>query len=89
MSLKNSNLHAKIAANRQIALFNYFCLSELFATLYSSKKFGQTKLIKKSNLPILEKRCMQDLIFQSDFVSQGCMKKTACKICQNGDDCSF
>ena len=36
MSPKNSNLHAKIAQNWQIALFNYFCLSELFATLYSS-----------------------------------------------------
>ena len=34
MSPKNSNLHAKTAQNWQIALFNYFCLSELFATLY-------------------------------------------------------
>ena len=50
-------LHAKICQNGTIALFNYFCLSELFATLYiirtsnieSCKKFGQTELIKKSN----------------------------------------
>ena len=31
---KNSNLHAKIAQNEQVALFNYFCLSELFENLY-------------------------------------------------------
>ena len=35
---KNSNLNAKIAQNWQVALFNYFCLSELFATLYMNNK---------------------------------------------------
>ena len=33
MSPKKSNLHAKIDQNWQIALFTYFCLSELFATV--------------------------------------------------------
>ena len=41
MSLKKSNLHAKTAHNWQIALFNYFCLSELFATLYNSALYNQ------------------------------------------------
>ena len=35
MSAENSNMHAKIAQNWQIALLNYFCLSELFAILYT------------------------------------------------------
>ena len=37
MSTKNSNLHAKIAQNWDITLFNYFSLSEFFATLYKTQ----------------------------------------------------
>ena len=44
--------------NGQIALCNDFNLFQFFATtnkLISSKKFEQTKLFKKSNLPYLKK----------------------------------
>ena len=55
-------MHAKIAQNWQIALFNYFCLSELFATLYisiaSCKTIKLTKLMKKSNCNTLKDICM-------------------------------
>ena len=41
----NSNLHAKIAQNWQIALSNYFCPFQLFATNYT--KNSRTKIKKK------------------------------------------
>ena len=39
--------------------------------IISSNKFGQTKLIKKSNLSNLKKCCMENLIFLSELLSQG------------------
>ena len=83
--LNFSNMHAKNAQNWQIALFNYFCLSEFFATLYiyieSCKKFGQTELIKKSNRTILTDFCMQ-FLFSYNLETQNRTEKLdfACKI---------
>ena len=53
VSPKISNLHAKIAQNWQIALFNYFCVSEFFAIFYCRRKFEQINLTKKRAIGLI------------------------------------
>ena len=69
MSPENSNMHAKIAQNLQIALFNYFCLSELFATLYNRGN-KQKSIQLNFNL-----RWICHLIFSSTNKHEGRCKK--------------
>ena len=58
-----------------LSVRNYFCLFELFATNYSTKKFGPTKIIKRGNDFLSDNFCMQKLIFQTESMSQ-CQIKT-------------
>ena len=44
----------------------------------SSKDFGSTKLFEMSNLFVLETIGKQNLLYQTKFVSQGCLKKRNC-----------
>ena len=59
---------------------NFKMLSDKLNKIYiiSSKKFGQTKIIKKSKLPFSDNFCMQKLNFQTESMSQCHLKIQLC-----------
>ena len=77
MSLKKSNLHAKTAQNWQIALFNYFCLSELFAALYIANNLALF-IIKESKLSVADKKCASRSLEKSNVHPKFCKKLVGC-----------
>ena len=63
---------------RLLFLIISVCPNFLQLSIISSKKFGQTKIIKKSKLPFSDNFCMQKLNFQTESMSQCHLKIQIC-----------